>query len=112
MNTHPDIAADIPISPATTKSASQLEKCVRQHPGGTILLAAGLGIAAVIIARVLTPPPPRNRALHMLEDIQQQLASLAHDSSHAVSKSVDSLGELHLDRSLGKISRRFKSLFH
>jgi hypothetical protein len=113
MNTHPDIAADIPISPAITKPATQLEDCVRQHPGGTILLAAGLGIAAILIARVLTPPPPpRIRALHMLEDIQQQLASLAHDSSHAVSKSVDSLGELHLDRSLGKISRRFKNLFH
>lgn len=96
-----------------TKPVTQLENYVRQHPGSTMMLAAGLGIAAVLIARVLAPPPPpRNRALHMLEDIQQQLASLAHDSAQAVGKGVDSLGDLHLDRSLGKISRRFKKLFH
>ncbi len=112
MNTPSDILPDIHIPASMTKSANQLENCVRQHPGGTILLAAGLGIAAILIARLLTPPPPpRSRALHLLEDIQQQLASLAHDSAQAVGKGVDSLGELHLDRSLGKISRRFKKLF-
>ena len=112
MNTHPDIAADVPFSPVISKSATQLENCVRKHPGGTILLAAGLGIAAVLIARALTPAPPRNRALYLLEDIQQQLANLAHESAHAVGKGVDSIGELHLDRSFGKLSRKLKNLFH
>lgn len=112
MNTPSDNPADIHIPSAITNSAAQLQNCARQHPGGTILLAAGLGIAAVLLARALTPPPPRNRALHLLEDIQQQLASLAHQGSHAVGKGVDSLGELHLDRSFDKLGRRFKNLFH
>lgn len=112
MNTPADIPADIHIPSTMTKSATQLENCVRQHPGSTILLAAGLGLAAVLIARVLTPAPPRNRALHLLEDIQQQLASLAQESAHAVGKGVDTLGDLHLDRSLGRLSRKFKNLFH
>ncbi len=112
MNTPTDIPADIHIPSAITKSATQLGNCARQHPGSTILLTAGLGIAALLIARALTPPPPRNRALHLLEDIQHQLASLAHQGSNAVGKGVDSLGELHLDRSFSNLSRRFKGLFH
>lgn len=107
MNTHPDI----PNPPAIATSVTQLENCVRQHPGGTMLLAAGLGIAAILIARVLTPPPPRNRALRLLEDIQQQLASLAQEGAQAASKGADSLGELHLERSVGNLGRRFKKMF-
>lgn len=112
MNTPPDIAIDAPVLPPLPKSVTQLENCVRQHPGGTLLLAAGLGVAAVLIARALTPAPPRNRALSLLEDIQQQLATLAEDGAHAVGKGMNDLGDLHLKRSLGKLSRRFKKLFH
>ena len=112
MNTPTDIPADIHIPSGITKTVHQIENRVRQHPGNTILLAAGLGIAAVLIARALTPPPPRNRALHLLEDIQQQLASMAQQGAHAVGKGVDNLGELHLDRSFNNLSRRFKGLFH
>lgn len=112
MNTPTDIPADIHIPSAMTKSATQLENCARQHPGSTILLAAGLGIAAVLIARALTPPTPRSRAVHLLEDIQQRLSSLAQQGSQAVGRGVDSIDDLHLDRSFGKLSSKFKNLFH
>jgi len=111
MNIPYDIAADIPIPTTSPTPAVQLENCVRQHPGSTLLLAAGIGIAALLIARALTPPP-RNRAQSLLEDIQHQLASLATEGSHAMGKGVDRIGELHLDRSFDKLSRRFKQLFH
>lgn len=111
MNIPYDIAADIPIPPAVHNSAVQLENCVRRHPGGTLLLAAGLGIAGMLIVRALTPPP-RSRALGLLEDIQDQLTLLAKEGRHAVDEGVDRLGDLHLERSFGKLSRRFKQLFH
>ncbi|MDB6003447.1 MAG: hypothetical protein JWR15_434 [Prosthecobacter sp.] len=112
MNVPYDIAADIPIPDSFTTPATQFENCVRKNPGSTLLLAAGIGLTAILIARALTPPPPRNRALRLLEDIQQQLATLAEEGAHAVGKGVDSFNELHLDRSFGKLSRRFKNLFH
>ncbi|MFZ2281941.1 MAG: hypothetical protein WAW39_29360 [Prosthecobacter sp.] len=113
MNTPTDIPADIHIPSAMAKSATRLENCAHQHPGSTILLAAGLGIAAVLIARALTPPPPpRSRAVHLLEDIQQRLSSLAQQGTQAVGRGVDSIDDLHLDRSFGKLSSKFKNLFH
>lgn len=112
MNTPTDNPADIHIPSAMTKSATQLENCARQNPGSTILLAAGLGIAAVLIARALTPPTPRSRAVHLLEDIQQRRSSLAQQGTQAVGRGVDSLDDLHLDRSFGKLSSKFKNLFH
>lgn len=112
MNPLPDIIADSPLPPAVTKTVTQLETCVRQNPGSTLLMAAGLGIAAVLVARAMNPAPPRNRAVRLLEDIQQRLATLAEDGVHTVDKSMDSLGDLHLDRRLDKLSRGIKSLFH
>ena len=103
--------ADIPILPSFAKPATQLENCIRKNPGGTLLAAAGLGIAAVLLARMMTPAPRRNRAVLLLEDIQHRLADLVEDGSHALSKGADSLGELHLDRKIDKIGRSFKKLF-
>lgn len=99
------IPSDVPTT------ATQIETCVRQHPGGTLLLAAGLGLAAVLIARALTPAPPRNRALCLLEDIQQHLAHMAEESAHAVDKGMNNLGAVHPGRSFDKLSRRFKKMF-
>jgi hypothetical protein len=113
----PDIATDAkaaiqPVLSACAKPAAQAEQYMRQHPGSTLLLAAGLGIATVLLARALTPPPPRNRALRLLEDIQHRLASLGDDGAQAVDRGMESLGDMHLDRSFDKISRKFKGLFH
>lgn len=119
MNTPtlPDLSADAkaamaPVLSACTKPVAQAEQYLRQNPGGMLLAAAGLGIAAVLLARALTPAPPRNRALRLLEDIQERLTSLGEDGAHAVGRSMGSLGDIHLERSFDKLSRRFKSLFH
>lgn len=112
MKSPPEIAAGAPVPSSAIQSVSQLESCVRQHPGGTLLLVAGLGIATVLIARALTPTPPRNRALRLLEDIREQLSTLADDGAHALGNGMGSLGDLHLDRSLDKFSRRVRAFFH
>ena len=118
MNTPtlPDIAADAqaaiqPVLNACAKPVAQAEQYMRQHPGGTLLVAAGLGIAAVLLARALTPPP-RSRALRLLEDIQHRLSSLGEDGAQAVSRGMSSLGDIHLDRSFDTITRKVKGLFH
>ncbi|MDI1311083.1 hypothetical protein [Prosthecobacter sp.] len=104
--------SDIPDHSSNTTAVTQFENCVRKNPGGTLLFAAGIGLAAVLIARMLTPAPPRNRAMCLLEDIQQHLADLAKESSKAVNKGADNLVGLHLDRTLDKVSRKFKTMFH
>jgi hypothetical protein len=114
--TFPDLAADAraaiePALSACAKPAAEAEKYIRQHPGGTLLVAAGLGFLTVLVVRALTPPPPRHRALRLLEDIQQRLSSLAEDGSHVVDKGMNSLGDMHLDRSFDKFSRKIKGLF-
>ena len=113
----PDLATEIrtavdPALTACTKSAAQAEQYMRQHPGGTLLVAAGLGFATLLLVRALTPEPLRNRALRLLEDIQQRLAILADDGAHAVDKGLASVGDLHLDHRLDKFSRKLKNLFH
>lgn len=88
------------------------------NPAGlSIIVLAGLGIAAALVFRALTPPPPpRNRAVRILEDIQKRLTdlskpvyeratSLAENGAHVLSRGVDSIGELHLEHKLGKLSR-------
>ena len=113
--------SDLP--PACAKSVTQLEACVRKNPGSTLLAAVGLGLVAVIIGRALTQAPPRNRAVLLLEDIQHSLSELAHlgydrasglaeDGASAVSKGVDSIGALHLDRRFDKFTRGIRNLFH
>ncbi len=114
---------ETPVLPDTETPKLKIEDYVRQHPGTALLVAAGLGLAAVLVARALTPAPPRNRAVQLLEDIQHRLSdlaqvgldrvsSLAEGGAQALSKGVDSLGTLHIDRRLDKISRGLKGLFH
>lgn len=114
---------DTPLVPALDKPVSQIENCVRKHPGGTLLAAVGIGLAAIVIIRALTPPPPpRNRALRLLEDIQHRLTDLTHpayvrmadlaeDGAHALSKGFDSLGGRQHNHGFDKFTRGFRSLF-
>ncbi|MEQ1750996.1 MAG: hypothetical protein ABL974_16325 [Prosthecobacter sp.] len=116
-NTLPDLAAEArnaiePVLSVCAKPAAQVEKYMRQHPGGTLLAAAGFGIAAVLLFRALTPAPPRNRAVRLLEEIQQRLASLAEDSTHAMNTGIDAIDDLHLDRKINNYGRKFTSLFN
>jgi len=119
MNTPtlPDIAAEAedtiaPVLTACGNSCAQAEQYIRKHPGGTILVAAGLGIVGLLIARALTLPPPRNRAMRLLEDIQHRLSSLGEGGANAVGRGMDSLGDMHLERTFDKLSRKVKGLFH
>lgn len=104
-----------PTSAPTTSSAltplATLENSVREHPTSTLLLVAGLGVAAVFLARALAPTP-QNRALQVLEDIQDRLSDLAEEGALAVRRGADSVSDLHLDRSLNKLSRGIKNFFH
>ena len=113
----PEIAADASKAAATAcnvckSTAARMERCVQQHPGATLLAAAGFGILAMLTVRALTPPPPRHRAAQLLEDIQQRLSEIADSGAQSVSRGVDQLGDLHLDRKLGRLSHGIKNLFH
>ena len=89
-----------------------LENSVREHPTSTLLLVAGLGIATVFLARALAPTTPQSRAMSVLEDIQERLSDLADEGALAVNRGVQHVGDLHLDRTLNKLSRGLKNLFH
>lgn len=105
-------------NPSINDTMNRLEACVREHPGRTLLAATGLGLAVVLIARAMAPPP-RSRATALLEDIQHSLSELAHlgydraselgnEGAQAVSKGVNSIGAMHLDQ---KFTRGLKKLF-
>lgn len=115
--TLPEIAAGAANAASTAgnickSSAARMERCVQQHPGATLLAAAGLGVIAMLTVRALTPPPPRHRAAQLLEDIQQRLSEIADSGAQSVGRGVDQFGGLHLDRKLGRLSHSIKNLFH
>lgn len=101
--------------------AHQVEDYVREKPLNALCMAAGLGLAVVVLVRALTPPPtPRSRAVALLEDIQERLAELTQpaldrgaalldDGAQAVGNRI---GSLHVDRRLEKLGRSIKGLFH
>jgi hypothetical protein len=119
----------ISVTPATVETVTatpvtRLATHIKQHPVGTLILAAGLGFAAVLAVRALFPPtPPQNRAVRTLEEILHRLKgiaqpafhraiSLSEDGAHAVEKGVNGFADLHLDRKLNKAWRGFTGLFH
>ena len=113
----PDIAAEAPAEASTAcnvckSTAARMERCVQQHPGATLLAAAGLGILAMLTVRALTPAPPRHRAAQLLEVLQQRLSEIAERGAQSVGRGVNHLGDLHLDQKLGRLSQGIKNLFH
>lgn len=97
------------------RSANQvldkLDDCVRKNPIGTLLAAAGVGLATVLIARALTPTP-QHRAVRLLEDIQDRLADLADESSSIFGRGAEYVSDLNIDGQLSKAGQRIKKLFH
>jgi hypothetical protein len=80
-----------------------------------LLAAAGLGLASALIYRALNPPPPRYRAVRLLQDLRHRLADLTHpaydrvselldDSAHAVSRGAQ--------RGFGRLGRGVKQILH
>ncbi|WP_395736187.1 hypothetical protein [Prosthecobacter sp.] len=106
-------APDIHIPDSISRSVAQVENCVRKNPGGAMLVAAGIGVVAMLLTRALQPPPPpRSRAQRLLEDIQERLNHLVEQGSEALSHGMESVEDLHLERKLDKIARSLKNLFH
>jgi ElaB/YqjD/DUF883 family membrane-anchored ribosome-binding protein len=101
--------------PSTLK---HLENILREHPVASILTIVGVGCAVgIVLKELLTPPPPpKNRALRLLEDIQSRLADLtepayekashlAEDGMDAVKRGLSSLGKTKLK---GPLKRWFE----
>jgi hypothetical protein len=119
-----DAVAPDSTTPVTVTRVTRFANHVRQHPTGTLLVAAGLGLAAVLAVRAFfPPPPPQNRAARTLEEILHRLKGIAQpaydravgfaeDGAHAVDKGFHGLADLHLDRKLSKAWRGFTGLFH
>ena len=129
MNETPTASADseptaapssqIPGPFCSSNVAANFEDNVRRHPFTAILLGAGLGFAAVLIARAFAPPP-RHPAIRLLEDIQHRISgvtmpvyhraeTMAQDGAHSVARGISAL---HLDNGLDRLGRGFRSLFH
>lgn len=102
--TTPSIPSSHDAPPPTT--LRQVESFIREHPVATILTIVGVGCAVgIVLKELLTPPPPpKNKALRLLEDIQSRLADLtkpaygkashlAEDGVDAVKRGLHSLGE-------------------
>lgn len=90
-------------------TTGEVENFVRRHPVWCVIGAMGIGYAVGMMARELLtpPPPPKNRALRVLEDIQGRLSDLAgpvyerashyaDEGIHAVKDGVHALGESRL----------------
>ncbi|WP_395749974.1 hypothetical protein [Prosthecobacter sp.] len=104
-------ASDVRIPASVSQTIAQIEGCVRKNPAGAMLMAAGVGVVAMLLARALQPPP-RNRAQRLLEEIHERLNHLVEEGGHAVARGVESVEDLHLERKLDKIARSLKNLFH
>ncbi|WP_395748912.1 hypothetical protein [Prosthecobacter sp.] len=77
-------------APKAANFLSQMETLIRRHPVTAALTTLGFGCAVGIVAReLLTPPPPRHRALQILEDIQSRLSDIAEPAYDRASDLAD-----------------------
>lgn len=96
---------------AANQVLEKLDDCVRKNPLGTLLAAAGVGLATVLLARALTPTP-QHKAVRLLEDIQDRLSDLADESASIFGRGADYVSDLDLEGNLSKAGQRIKKLFH
>ena len=98
-------------------TTTEVENFVRKHPVWAVAATVGIGYAVGLLARELLtpPPPPKNRAVRMLEDIQERLTDFlgpaydrashyAEDSLSAVKSGAQSLSDM-------KLGNRLKQFF-
>jgi ElaB/YqjD/DUF883 family membrane-anchored ribosome-binding protein len=98
-------------------TTTEVENFVRKHPVWAVAATVGIGYAVGLLARELLtpPPPPKNRAVRMLEDIQERLTDFlgpaydrashyAEDGLSAVKSGAQSLSEM-------KLGNRIKQFF-
>jgi ElaB/YqjD/DUF883 family membrane-anchored ribosome-binding protein len=94
---------------ACESTTNQVENLVKKHPVWSVLATVGVGFAVGVLVRELLtpPPPPKNRALQVLEDIQARLSGVAkpayerashyaEEGVNAVRDGVSSLGNSRL----------------
>jgi len=102
--------------------ASKLQKLARENPACTLLTAIGCGIAVGFLVRTLRPHTPASRTVRLLADMRDRLHDIAvpvrrqtehlvESSADAVKNGVAHLQNLHLERGLQKLGKRFKGLF-
>jgi hypothetical protein len=112
----PDLPSPHDTPPPST--LKQVENILRDHPVASVLTIIGVGCAVGIVLRELLtpPPPPKNRALRLLEDIQARLADLtepayekashlAEDGLDVVKRGLHSLGKTKIP---GPLKRWFE----
>lgn len=105
------------VSASLHAMIGQMEDLIRRHPMAAVLASLGVGCTVGLAAReLLSPPPtPKQRALNLLEDIQERLAAfaepVAEQASHLAEETADAMQRgLHstVESSLGQ---RLRSLF-
>lgn len=113
----PPTDEEVPVpQPLPHTPIGQIEGMIRRHPVIAALATIGVGCAVGIVAReLLTPPPPRRRALQLLEDIQHRLAEFAepaHDrASHLADEGVSAVKRGLNSVNSSKWGSRFSHLF-
>jgi ElaB/YqjD/DUF883 family membrane-anchored ribosome-binding protein len=110
------------FEPESYDRPDELENMVRENPTRAIVFALGVGMIIALIVRALQPPPPKARALRLIEDLRDQLSDLADpayrrarglasNGASLVEEGVDRLSDLHIDRKLNKMAGRLRKLF-
>lgn len=114
----PPTDEEVPVNRDTSPSPfSQLESLIRRHPFAAALTTLGFGCAVSLVAReLLAPPPsPKQRALQLLEDIQNRLTEIAEPAYDRASDLADegvSTVKRRLDSvSSSKLGSRLRHLF-
>ena len=119
MNTPSNPVTESPV----TECALQLDRFARENPARALLIALGVGLAAGVLVRALQPRPAENRAARLLADLQERLHNIAaplhrqaedlvESGAGTVRNGVAQFHDLHLNRGLRKLGRRFKNLFN
>jgi hypothetical protein len=106
------------LSTPANEYCAQVDRKVRENPGRSLLIAAGVGLAIGILVRALQTQPPATRTerlmadiQHRLEDLSSRAGSLAGTGASLVHDGVDRVRGLHLDRRLRSLGDRVRSIF-
>jgi len=106
------------LSKPANEYCAKADRTVRENPGRSLLIAAGVGLAIGIVVRALQTQPPATRVerlmaeiQHRLDDLGSRAGGLADSGASLVHDGVDRVRGLHLDRRLRSLSDRVRGLF-
>jgi len=92
-----------------------VERCVRENPTYSILIAAGVGIGLGLLLRALQPTKDENRAERLISDLRQQIRGIAepaYDRASAITRSgMEQINDLNVGGTLCSLRKRFQSFF-